>query len=72
MKTVLLVDDDPATIEAWTLCMEGEDCQVLRAFRDSTMQEPSGRCSSPSMEQVTPVMTRIIATIARHQSRASR
>ena len=32
MKTVLLVDDDPATIEAWTLCMEGEDCNVLCAF----------------------------------------
>jgi two-component system, OmpR family, response regulator ChvI len=32
MKTVLLVDDDPLTIEAWTLGMQGEDCQVLCAF----------------------------------------
>ncbi|EKS66934.1 response regulator receiver protein [Burkholderia sp. SJ98] len=32
MKTVLLVDDDPATIEAWTLSMQGEDCNVLCAF----------------------------------------
>ncbi|MDR5735213.1 response regulator [Caballeronia sp. LZ025] len=31
MKTVLLVDDDPATIEAWSLCMQGEDCAVLSA-----------------------------------------
>jgi CheY-like chemotaxis protein len=32
MKTVLLVDDDPATIEAWTLCMQSQDCKVLSAF----------------------------------------
>ncbi|KMQ80288.1 DNA-binding response regulator, AraC family [Candidatus Burkholderia pumila] len=32
MKTVLLVDDDPSTVEAWTLCMQGEDCNILSAF----------------------------------------
>ena len=32
MKTVLLVDDDPETIEAWTLCMQSEECKVLSAF----------------------------------------
>jgi CheY-like chemotaxis protein len=32
MKTVLLVDDDPATLEAWTLCMQSADCTVLSAF----------------------------------------
>lgn len=32
MKTVLLVDDDPATLEAWTLCMQSQDCTVLSAF----------------------------------------
>jgi CheY-like chemotaxis protein len=32
MKTVLLVDDDPATIEAWTLCMQSQDCKVLSAL----------------------------------------
>jgi CheY-like chemotaxis protein len=31
MKTVLLVDDDPATLEAWTLCMQSDDCTVLSA-----------------------------------------
>jgi CheY-like chemotaxis protein len=31
MKTVLLVDDDPETIEAWTLCMQSQDCKVLSA-----------------------------------------
>ena len=32
MKTVLLVDDDPETIEAWTLCMQSQECKVLSAF----------------------------------------
>lgn len=32
MKTVLLVDDDPATIEAWTICMQDADCTVLCAY----------------------------------------
>jgi CheY-like chemotaxis protein len=32
MKTVLLVDDDPATIEAWTICMKDAECAVLSAF----------------------------------------
>jgi CheY-like chemotaxis protein len=32
MKTVLLVDDDPETIEAWTLCMQSQECRVLSAF----------------------------------------
>jgi two-component system response regulator ChvI len=32
MKTVLLVDDDPSTIDAWTTCMETAQCTVLSAF----------------------------------------
>ena len=32
MKTVLLVDDDPATLEVWTICMQEADCVVLCAY----------------------------------------
>ena len=41
------------------------------SWRHSMMNGPSGRCSSPSTEHVTPVITRIITTTARHHCLAS-